>query len=308
MLSRRLLRVKVLQMMYAHSKKGDTSVNAIEKELLKSVSKSHELYHLILLLLLEIHKYAGKKIENAKKKKIPTPQDLNPNTKFIDNIIIHQLIANEELNSFAKEKKLSWENEPGLIKALYSKIIDSDLYNEYMVQKEVDYEYQKRFIVKLYEKIIAQHEPLYQTLEEQSIFWNDESEFVISMVIKTIKEFEEAKASQQILQEEYKDDEDKEFVIELLRSSLENIDYFTKLIKEYAKNWEFERVAYMDIILMQIALAEITEFPEIPINVSLNEYIEIAKHYSTPKSGLFINGILDKITNFLLEEGKVVKE
>ncbi|TCO03306.1 transcription antitermination factor NusB [Natronoflexus pectinivorans] len=308
MLSRRLLRVKVLQMAYAYSKRGDASIQEMEKELFHSISKSYELYHLILMLLTELHHYAELRIEKGKNKKVPSPQDLNPNTRFIDNAVLKQLIENPVRVKYQETTGLSWSNHPEIIKGIFSKIIDSDMYNDYMVAKDYSYDYQKRFIVKLTEKVIAQHEPLYTALEEQSIFWNDECEFIVSMVIKTLKEFSEEKGSEQDLQKEFKDEDDKEFVKTLFRKTLLNQKEFTELIKTFAQNWDLERVAFMDIVLMQIALAEIQEFPNIPIKVSLNEYIEIAKHYSTPKSGLFINGILDKITNHLKEEGKIKKQ
>ena len=307
MLSRRLLRVKVMQMVYAHQKKGEATIKETEKELFHSISKSFELYHLVLLLIVDIHAYAVNRIEKGKIKKIPSPADLNPNTRFIDNKVLLQLGSNKELLKYIETTGLSWSNHPEIIRALFENISQSDIYQDYMDEKFEDYESHKKFVVKLVEKVIAQYEPLYSQLEEQSIFWNDESEFIVSMVIKTLKEFDEAIGDDQELQKEFKDADDRDFVVSLFRKSLLNQKSYMDLIKQFAQNWDMERVAYMDIVLMQLALAEISEFKEIPVKVSLNEYIELAKHYSTSKSGLFINGMLDKIVAHLIAEGSVKK-
>lgn len=308
MLSRRLLRVKVMQVIYACQKNGDLSIQQSEKELFHSISKSFELYHLFLLLLVDIRSYAENRIEIGRNKKIPTEEDLNPNTRFIDNKLLIQLSGNEELLRFVEKTGLSWSNSPEIIRSLFDVISESENYKAYMNLPYTSYDDDKKFIVKLTEKVIAQYEPLYNQVEEQSIFWNDEAEFIMSMVIKTLKEFELVNGITQPLQEEFKDKDDQDFVKTLFRKSLLNQKEFIELIKKFSQNWDLDRVAYMDIVLMQIALTEMIEFKEIPVKVTLNEYIEIAKHYSTPKSGLFINGILDKIVASLKTDGKIVKQ
>jgi N utilization substance protein B len=307
MLSRRLLRVKVMQMVYAFHKNGGQSVQEVEKELYHSISKSFELYHWLLLLLVDIRDYAANRIENARNKKMPSDEDLHPNTRFIDNVLIAQLADNNELNSYIEATGLSWANQPEFVKEMFDVMNKSDLYKAYMEEESQSYDSHKKFVVKLVEKVIGQYEPLYQQLEEQSIYWNDESEFVVSMVIKTLKEFEKVNGPDQILQKEFKDQEDKAFVSVLFRKSLLNGKSYTELISKYSEHWDFDRVAFMDIVLMHIALTEVLEFPLIPVRVTLNEYIEIAKHYSTPKSSVFINGMLDKIINHLTDEGKIKK-
>lgn len=307
MLSRRLLRVKVMQMVYAHHKKGNTSIKESEQELLYSISKSFELYHLFLLLIVDIHAYAVNRIEKGKSKKMPTPEELTPNTRFVENKVLLQLASNKQLLDYLKQHKISWVNFPELIKTLFDLICKSDLYSKYLEDDSSDYESHKKFVIKIVEKVIAQHEPLYAQLEEQSIFWNDESEFIFSMGIKTLKEFTEASGDNQPLHAEFKDEEDSHFVVKLFHQALLNHEKYNQLISKFAKNWEMERVAFMDIVLMHVALAEVIEFQEIPVKVSLNEYIELAKHYSTSKSALFINGLLDKIIASLANEGKIVK-
>ncbi|MGQ1948120.1 transcription antitermination protein NusB [Geofilum sp. OHC36d9] len=307
MLSRRLLRVKVMQMVYAFHKNGGQSVQEVEKELYHSISKSFELYHWLLLLLIDIKDYAANRIENARNKKMPSDEDLHPNTRFIDNVVIAQLADNNELNSYIEATGLSWANQPEFVRELFEVVTKSDLYKAYMEDESQSYDSQKKFVVKLVEKVIGQYEPLYQQFEEQSIYWNDESEFVVSMVIKTLKEFEKLNGSDQPLQKEFKDQEDKTFVSLLFRKSLLNGKSYTELISKFSEHWDLDRVAFMDIVLMHIALSEVLEFPLIPVRVTLNEYIEIAKHYSTPKSSVFINGMLDKIINHLTDEGKIKK-
>ena len=307
MLSRRLLRVKVMQMVYAFNKRGDVSIQEMEKELFHSISKSYELYHYLLLLITDIHAHAVNRIEKGKSKKIPSPADLNPNTRFIDNKLLLQLATNPHMLQYQEDSGISWANNADVIRSVYKQVIESNLYEDYMELGTTTYDEDKKFIVKLVEKVIAQYEPLYAQIEEQSIFWNDEAEFIVSMVIKTVKEFEEERGDKQVFQNEFKDADDKDFVARLFRKSLLNQKEFVALIKKYAQNWDLDRVAYMDIVLMQIALSEILEFPNIPVKVSLNEYIELAKHYSTPKSSLFINGILDKVVEHLKTEGRVIK-
>lgn len=307
MLSRRLLRVKVMQMVYAFNKNGDVSIPEMEKELFKSIAKSYELYHLFLLLITDIHAYAKNRIEKGRNKKIPSPADLNPNTRFIDNAVLQQLADGSHLQRYLEVTPLSWSDHPELIRGLFNRILESPLYEAYMDDDSSDYASQQKFVVKIVEKVIAQYEPLYEQLEEHNIFWNDECEFIMSMVIKTLKEFQEDKGTEQNYQPEFKDAEDRDFVTRLYRKALVKQHDFVDLIQKYAQNWDLERVAYMDIVLMQIALAEILEFPEIPVNVSLNEYIELAKHYSTPKSSQFINGILDKVVEHFQAEKVLVK-
>jgi len=307
MLSRRLLRVKVMQIAYSHYSKGDTSIQQTEKELYYSIAKSHELYHSLLLLLLELQKFADKRIEFGKQKRRPSHEDLNPNMRFVDNAFLRQLAENDELFKYADKNGVSWLNTPETVKGIFNDIVKSTLYQEYMETEAGSYEVDQRFMAKLVEKVIAPYEGLYPLLEEQSIFWNDESEFVISMVVKTIKAFDPERGEMQRLLPEYKDEEDRDFVKRLIRKTLANKEEYMKLIRQFTKNWDFDRIAILDIVLMQIAIAEVMEFPNIPVNVSLNEYIEIAKYYSTNKSGLFINGVLDKIVEHLIQEKKIMK-
>jgi N utilization substance protein B len=306
MLSRRLLRVKVVQMAYAHHQKGEVSIQQTENELFHR-AKSHEMYHSFLLLLLELKNFAENRIELRKQKKRPSEEDLNPNMRFVENAFMMQLAENESLLAYNSAKGTPWTEQPETIKALFNIVTESELFQEYMQTDAGDYDADKRFIAKLLEKVIAPFENLYTYFEEQSVYWNDEVEFVISMAVKTIKGFAEENGAQEALLPEFKDDEDRDFVQRLCRKTLVNQKDNMGLIQKFTKNWDFDRVAYLDVVIMQVAIAEIVEFKNIPINVSLNEYIEIAKFYSTNKSGVFINGVLDKITEHLIEE-KVINK
>ncbi len=307
MVSRRLLRIKTLQICYAYLKSSEQSINQSEKELFFSIRKSYDLYHYLLLLVIDIVNYAESRIELAKQKKMPTYDDLNPNTKFVDNRLVKQLSDNLDLKKYLNEQKLSWANYPELIKNLYNEIRKGELYQNYMSSNTKGFNEDKKFITDIYAKIIVHHEPLFQNLEEQSIFWNDDIEFVIGMILKSFRSFKASSDENVGLMPLYKNDEDKDFVKRLYRKAILNHKEYEELISKFIKNWDVERVAFMDIVVMSLAIAEMVEFPEIPVKVSLDEYIEIAKFYSTQKSNVFINGILDKLVNHLKKEGKIKK-
>ena len=312
MINRVLIRLKIVQIIYAYYQNGGKNLDTAEKELFFSLSKAYDLYNYLLLLMVEVTRYAGKRIVEEKPaaslwKLAPTPEDLNPNTKFVDNRFIAQLEINQQLNQFASSQKKTWENEGDFIKRLWEQIADSDIYKEYMASEEASYEEDREFWRKIYKKIIFNNEALDAVLEDQSLYWNDDKEIVDTFVLKTIKRFDPKNAEKQPLLPEFKDEEDQDFARRLFRRTILNADYYRHLISENSKNWDLNRVAVMDVIIMQIALAEILSFPNIPVSVSLNEYVEIAKLYSTPKSGAFINGTLDGIVNQLKKESKLTK-
>ena len=279
-------------------------MDTAEKELFFSLSKAYDLYNYLLLLMVEVTKQANKKLNAAKNKLIPTKEELFPNTKFVENRFIAQLEVNKQLLDFQKK---TWENEADFVKSLCEQIMESDIYKEYMASETSSYEEDREVWRKIYKKIIFNNAELDQVLEDQSLYWNDDKEIVDTFVLKTIKRFEEKNGAKQELLPEFKDDEDQDFARRLFRRAILNSDYYRHLISENTKNWDLDRVAFMDVIIMQIALAEVLSFPNIPVSVSLNEYVEIAKLYSTPKSGGFINGTLDGIVNQLKKENKLTK-
>ena len=307
MINRVLIRLKIVQIVYAYYQNGGKNLDTAEKELFFSLSKAYDMYNYLLLLMVEITKQAERKQSAAKSKLLPTAEELYPNTKFVDNRFIAQLEVNKQLLEFSETQKKTWENESEFIKSLCEKIMDSDIYKEYMASETSSYEEDREVWRKIYKRIIFNNPELDQVLEDQSLYWNDDKEIVDTFVLKTIKRFEEKNGAKQELVPEFKDEEDQDFARRLFRRTILNADYYRHLISENTRNWDLDRVAFMDVIIMQIALAEILSFPNIPVSVSLNEYVEIAKLYSTPKSGSFINGTLDGIVNVLKKENKLTK-
>ena len=307
MINRVLIRLKIVQIVYAYYQNGGKNLDTAEKEFFFSLSKAYDMYNYLLLLMVEITKQAERKQSAAKSKLLPTAEELYPNTKFVDNRFIAQLEVNKQLLNFSESQKKTWENESEFVKGLCERIMDSDIYKEYMESETSSYEEDRELWRKIYKRIIFNNPDLDQVLEDQSLYWNDDKEIVDTFVLKTIKRFDEKNGASQELLPEFKDDEDQDFARRLFRRAILNADYYRHLISENTRNWELDRIAFMDVIIMQIALAEILSFPNIPVSVSLNEYVEIAKLYSTPKSGSFINGTLDGIVKTLKEENKLTK-
>jgi len=297
-----------LLVLYAYNRKKGDNLEAAEKELLHSLKKSYDLYHLLLLLIIEIIDVAEEKIEIARNKKIPTPEDLNPNTKLIDNRLIKQLYANKQLKNYSHKTGFSWRKYLEIPRKYYNLLKDSDIYNDYMNSGKNSYAEDKKLVARLFDLILMESEELESVLEEESIYWNDDLDFISVMVDKTLRQFKESTTEDHNLMTLYKSDEDEMFVKKLLRKTILNTDHLTELIDRNTTNWEIERVALMDTLVMQLAITEIMEFPEIPVKVSLNEYIEIAKFYCTSKSSTFVNGILDKIVREMRGENMFSKQ
>lgn len=307
MINRTLLRVKIVQILFSYYKNGNTTPQTAEKELIFSFQKTYDLYFYLLQLAIETTRYSQQRIEMGKNKMRPTAEEQNPNMRFAENAFIAQLEENIQLNKYIQQNKLSWVDFPDVIKDLYTAITQSDFYISYMEQDTCTYDDDKILWRKIFNKIFAESQLLEDTLEEQSIYWINDIDIVISFIIKTIKKFEPTEGAEQALLPMFKDDDDLTFARKLLSVSLAKADDFQAIISEHTKNWEFDRLAYMDTIIMQAAMAEITTFPTIPVNVSINEYMEIAKEFSTEKSAKFINGVLDDIVGKLKKENKLMK-
>ena len=308
MINRVLIRLKVIQVVYAYYQNEGKNLEAAEKELFYSMSKAYDLYKYLLLLMIEVTQFADRRIDNRRNKLRPTEEDLNPNTRFIDNAFMAQLMQNAQLEEFRANQKRTWDDEGDFVKHLFERIEETKAYQEYMAKETLTYEDDRELWRKLYRSTIAQNDEIDEILEEQSLYWNDDKAIVDTFILKTIKRFEPENGAEQELMPEYKDDEDKEFARKLLRTAITGADAYRKLMENNAKNWDMERFAFMDILIMQVALAEIFAFPSIPVSVTLNEYVEIAKMYSTPKSGSFINGMLDGIVSQLKSENKLNKQ
>lgn len=308
MINRTIIRLKIIQLMYAFYQNGGKSIDTAEKELLFSLSKSYALYHDLLLLMVAVTRFAREDVAQKEQLNRVAHRDGQISHRFVDNRFIAQLEVNKQLREYQSNQKEGWESENVYLKNLYSDIVASSYYKEYMEQEEVDYAADRELWRKLYKNLIMKDERIDDILEEHSLYWNDDKDIIDTFVLKTIKRFDEAQGASQELLPEYKNEEDREFAIRLFRRAIMNDEYYRELISRSVRNWEFDRLAFMDVIIMQVAVAEILSFPLIPVSVSINEYVEIAKYYSTPKSAGYVNGIIDHVARHLLREGKLNKE
>lgn len=308
MLNRRHLRIKVLQALYAYFQSNEDNFRRTENELMQAVERIQDLYLYLLLTFSELKGIAENRLEESAKKIRPTKEDLNPNTKFIDNKIVLLLEENKELRRLSEERKVNWvgDEHQEMFRKMFLIIKDSEIYFEYMNNESKTFEDDKAFALELFKVEIANSELLYNFFEEKSIHWIDDIDLACSMVLKSLKTVNEGEAME--LLPLYKvDDDEQEFIRELLRKTISMDKENEVLIDELTKNWELDRIAKMDVILMKMAITELQIFNNIPTKVTLNEYIEISKFYSTPKSNGFINGILDKAIDRLQAEKKIVK-
>jgi transcription antitermination factor NusB len=308
MINRVLIRIKVLQIVYSYYQNDNRDLKTTENELFFSLQKSYDLYHYFFLLMIEVTNLQKRLLDNRKNKYIPSENELNPNTTFIDNKFVAQLEENLALNKYVSDQGISWSNDKDFVKSVLDLILSSEIYKEYINSKENSYNDDKEFWRKILKVVIFKSEMVDEYLEDKSIYWNDDVEIVKTFSLKTVNKFEEKNGKEQALLPMFKDEEDREFAKTLFRQCLLKGTELRSRIDSHIKNWETERIANMDLIIMQIALAEILSFPKIPINVTLNEYIDFAKYYSTPKSGVFINGILDSIVTELKKEKLLLKD
>lgn len=306
MLSRRLLRIKAVKALYAHFKSESDSISASEKNLTQAIDKTYDLYHQMLWLIVDVVRYAEKRLDIARNKKLPTYEDLNPNTKFVDNAVIAQIANSDRLVAYLERKALGWSQYPELIKSLYDSMSASDYYKEYMASEEHTYNQDRKFVEDFYLNTVEDNEALEAAVEEQSILWADDVDFALVMVNRTIGICRKSQNDLPLLPQ-FKNDDDQAFVKELFRKAILNYDEYLSYIEKFIQNWEVERIAYMDNIIMVVAISELVNFPSIPVKVTLDEYIDIAKFYSTRNSSVFVNGVLDKAIAVLKEEGKISK-
>jgi N utilization substance protein B len=306
MLSRRVLRTKVVKAVYAHIQCEDITPSASEKNLVLSINRAYDLYFHLLALVPEIAEYAAERIRIGENKKLPTYDDLHPNRKFIENKVIARLAEDEGLQEELKNRKLSWANHRDLIVALYNALIRQTFYQKYMQSEERSFRQDAQLVSAIYMTMLEEFEPLESALEEQSVLWNDDLGFLLTMVSRTVLSMRESHEAIKLLPQ-FKSEEDLDYAKSLLRNSIASYERISLLLDNAMNNWDIERVALMDKIILVTAIAEAENFPSIPVRVTMNEYIDIAKCYSTESSGGFINGILDKIIARLTDEGKIVK-
>ena len=295
MINRRHIRVKVMQSVYAMTTAKTDDLTREEKFLRFSTDKLFELYVLQLQMLVEIQKLAASKIEISKKKHLATQQDLKPNTKFIDNSIIHKLAESDSLNLYLADHKLdNWKLDDEYVNILWTALLQSDLYKSYMSSEDNSFVSDKKFVINFFKEIIAPNDKLADYFEDQNISWSDDIPFVNTWILKTLDKMKADKVF--VLGKLFKDSDDESFVLDLFRKVMLHHTKFEEEISNKTPNWDAERIADIDMILIKMAICEFLYFPSIPVRVTINEYIEIAKDYSTDKSSYFINGVLDKLS------------
>ena len=308
MINRELIRLKVVQICYAFHQNEGRDVDVAEKELMLSMSKSYEMYNLLLLLLTEVGRMAQRYYEMRVSRLTRLGMENNENPRFVNNLFLKQLEENLQLKAFADSSKYDWSNEYNLVKNLYLQVEQAPFFQSYMESPEQSYEADRDVCRQIYRTFVCNNDQLDELFEGRSLYWNDDKAIVDTFVLKTINRFTAESTAEQALLPQFQDDTVQEFAVKLLRHTLNNAAYYDKLISDQARNWTLERIALMDRVIMQVALAEITTFSSIPLSVSINEYVELAKSYSTPKSGKYVNATLDHIAKALIESNKIVKD
>lgn len=313
MLGRRQYRIKVLQALYAYFQGGESRPEVAERNLLKSVDKFYELYYLLFSFFFEVIHYYSYRMEESKSKFFPTAEELNPNLKLLENRVLLQLQRNRNLMDSLEKYKFSWSEEQQMVRKVYQKLKNSKDLAEYLNSGKTSYKEDQEYLEKLFRKLIAKSSDLQSFCEDRSIYWSDDFEIASGFLLKTIKLISENFGDQEILMAlfvkdpEEEEKEDKKFLLDLFRKTIFGSDAMDRMIEPRTQNWELERIALTDIILIKMALAELMYFSQIPVKVTLNEYIEISKQFSSHKSKSFINGILDKLATDLTEEKKIRK-
>ena len=306
MISRRMLRIKVIKALYMHLKSESDSLMASEKTLIASIDKTYDLYFQMLSLVVELAHYAEQRQQAAMQKKLPTYEDLNPNRKFVENSVIHLIAESDSVNDHLAAHKLTWAKYPELIRMLYNQLEQAPYYKRYMASQERSFREDLALVMDFYTNELEDCEKLEEALDEQSILWNDDLGFALVMVTRTLSNMRPSHKEVKVLPK-FKSEEDLDYATGLFENAAVNFDSHLETIEQYTRNWDVERIAFMDNIIMVTALAELVSCPSIPVKVTLDEYIEIAKYYSTQSSSTFINGILDKVTISLKESGKINK-
>lgn len=296
----------MIKALYAHIESESDNLQASEKSLVASIDKTYDLYFQMLELIVDITRYAEERQEIARHKKLPTHEDLNPNRKFVENSVIARIADDEAVKAYLGKRALGWSQYPELIKEIYNRLIKTEYYQKYMTSGQRSFKEDLQLVTDFYTLELENDEVLEDVLEEQSILWSDDLGFALLMVIRTLSGMRESQTSIKLLPK-FKSPEDLEFAKTLFETAALQFRQNQTYIDKFTRNWDVERIAFMDILIMSTAITEIVTFPSIPVKVSLDEYIEISKYYSTQGSSTFINGVLDKVVESLEAEGKIKK-
>ena len=296
MLNRRHIRVKVMQSIYAFSGSASDDLSKPQKFLLFSIDNMYNLYLLLLSLLIEVQKRAETDLQKKQNKHLATQEDKNPNRKFVNNELLHLLRSNKQLQEQLETYKITnWELDDEYVDVIFKAIVASDLYAGYMQTRTSNFKEDKEFVIDIFKDVIAPNDKLYDYIEDKHLTWLDDLPTVNTTILKLLRKVKPTMAEGYFTPRLYKDLDDKQFAIDLFRKTILNAAKLNKEIEQRTKNWDADRIANIDFVLLQMAICELKEFPSIPVKVTINEYLEIAKEYSTPKSSIFINGILDKL-------------
>ncbi len=306
MLSRRLLRIKALKALYAHLQCEGDNLIASQKSMLGAIDKAYDLYFQLLILPVELARYAASRQELAKEKKLPTYEDLNPNRKFVDNAAIALIANSDSVGDYVAQRNLGWSQQEEVIKSLYNTLVESTTYKKYMSADGTSLKEDIAFLETLFVKELQESEVLDEALEDMSIMWDNDMGYVLPLVVRTLSSIRPSHTELKIMPK-YKSDEESEFIRTLFQKSLINFNENQAYIEKYTSNWDLERIVFMDNVIMVMAMTELTSFPTVPIKVTMDEYIEISKYYSTPGSSIFINGVLDRVVGNLTAEGRINK-
>jgi len=314
MLGRRQYRIKVFQALYAWFQGGESRQDVAERALLQSIEKIVELYFLQLSFFLEVMEFYRMRLEDAKNKFYPTEEEVNPNMKLVENSLILSLQKNKDLQKQFSAYKFSWTEEQEMVRKIYLKVRNLKDLRNYFSNNESSFEADRDIVYRIFKKCISKSTELQFYCEERNIFWVEDYQSAALFILKTVKQipenFPESKSLVSLFPKDEDDDpkEDKKFIVELFRKTIAQSEKLEEMIRVNAKNWELERIALTDIVLIKMAMVELMQFPSIPVKVTMNEYIELSKLFSTPKSKLFINGLLDKVMDDLIKEKKLKKK
>lgn len=297
-----------MQTLYAFNGSESDNFKKEENFLLHSLESMYDLHLVMLSLLIEVQKRAEDDLDKKQKKFLATTEDKNPNSKFINNEVLILLKENLALKNEIENRNLDyWYLDFEYVDIIFKAILGSDIYKDYMATKTSDFKEDKNFIVDVFTEIIAPNEKLYEYFEDKKLTWIDDLPVVNTGLLKLLKKITPKSSEKHIIPKLYKDVDDKTFAIELFKKTLLNRSKFNEEIAQKTTNWDSDRIANLDAVLLQMAICEFQKFTSIPVKVTINEYLEIAKEYSTPKSSFFINGILDKIVKEYSAEGKLNK-
>jgi len=308
MLNRRHIRIKVMQTIYSFKGGESDSFDKEQKFLLYSLDNIYNLYLLLMSLLIEVHKRAEDHQEKSSKKHLATKEEKNPNMKLVNNQVLQMLRDNVLLQDELEKNKINnWELDSEYIEIIFKELKTSDLYAEYMQTKTTTFKEDRKFITDVFSDIIAPNNKLYEYLEDKNLTWIDDLPVVNTAILKLLRKVKDQSLATYFLPKLYKDSEDKDFAVDLFKKTLLNQAKFLEIIQDKTQNWDTDRIAKLDIVLLKMAICEIQKFPSIPVKVTINEYLEIAKEYSTPKSSIFINGILDKLVKEYIDSDTLNK-